>query len=105
MIFPIQMPTDYLIEDPTASNKRLNIASCALKLVAEESGGEHFNIKKDNELPSIPEKIINGLGEIYSLGFEPANSDFDGSWRQLKVRMANQNNFKVRAKTGYYAKP
>ena len=105
MIFPIQLPTDYLIEDPTASNKRLNIATRALKLIAEESGGEHFNIKKDNELLSIPEKIINGLGEIYSLGFEPANSDFDGSWRQIKVKVVNQNDFKVRAKTGYYAKP
>ena len=105
MIFPIQLPTDYLIEDPTASNKRLNVATRALKLIAEESGGEQFNIKKDNELLSIPEKIINGLGGIYSLGFEPANSDFDGSWRQIKVKVSNQNNFKVRAKTGYYAKP
>lgn len=104
MIFPIQLPTDYLIEDPFASQKRLKIAGRAFQLLAEESGGEYFNIKKDNELLAIPEKIINGLGEIYSLGFEP-NGDFDGSWRQLKVTIANKNDFRVRAKTGYYAKP
>ncbi|MEK7724854.1 MAG: VWA domain-containing protein [Acidobacteriota bacterium] len=104
MIFPIQLPTDYLIEDPFASQKRLKIAGRAFQLLAEESGGEYFNIKKDNELLAIPEKIINGLGEIFSLGFEP-NGDFDGSWRQLKVKITNQNDFRVRAKTGYYAKP
>lgn len=103
MIFPIQLPTDYLIEDPFASQKRLKIAGRAFQLLAEESGGEYFNIKKDNELLAIPEKIINGLGDIYSLGFEP-NGDFDGSWRQLKVKIS-QNDFRVRAKTGYYAKP
>lgn len=104
MFFPIQLPTDYLIEDPTASQKRLNVATRALKLIAEESGGEHFNIKKDDELLTIPERIINGLGAVYNLGFEPANTDFDGSWRQIKVKI-NQNDFRVRAKTGYYAKP
>ncbi len=105
MVFPIQLPTDYLEGDPTASKKRLKIAGRALELLAEESGGEYFNIKNNNDLLSIPEKITNGLGEIYSLGFAPSNTDFDGSWRTLKVKVANQNNFKVRAKTGYYAKP
>ena len=104
-IFPIQLPTDYLEEDPTASKKRLSVATRALELLAGESGGEYFNIRKDSELLSIPEKIINGLGEIYNLGFEPANTNFDGSWRRLKVKLANRNDFRVRAKTGYYAKP
>jgi len=104
-VFPIQLPTDYLEEDPAASKKRLRIAGRALELLAEESGGEYFNIKKEKDLLSIPEKITNGLGEIYNLGFDPANANFDGSWRQLKVKAANQNNFKIRAKTGYYAKP
>lgn len=105
LFFPIQLPTDYLDEDPAASKKRLKIAGRALELLAEDSGGEYFNIKNENELLSIPEKITIGLGEIYNLGFDPLNSDFDGSWRELKVKVANQNNFKIRAKTGYYAKP
>lgn len=105
MIFPIQLPTEYLQEDPAASQKRLKIAGRALELLAQESGGEYFNIKNDNELISIPEKITIGLGEIYSLGFDSSNTDFDGSWRELMVKVANQNSFKVRARTGYYAKP
>jgi VWFA-related protein len=101
MVFPIQLRNDL----PDASKKHLKIAGRALEFLAEESGGEYFNIKKDDELLSIPEKITNGLGEIYNLGFLPLNSDFDGSWREIKVKVANQNDFKVRSKTGYYAKP
>ncbi len=104
-VFPIELPTDYLEEDPAASQKRLKIAGRAFELLAQESGGEYFNIKNEKDLLSIPEKITAGLGEIYNLGFEPTNTNFDGSWRQLKVNVASQTNFKVRAKTGYYAKP
>jgi VWFA-related protein len=104
-VFPIQLPTDYLSEDPAASQKRLKISGRAFELLAQESGGEYFNIKNEKDLLSIPEKITTGLGEIYNMGFEPTNTNFDGSWRQLKVKVANQTNFKVRAKTGYYAKP
>ena len=50
LFFPIQLPTDYLDEDPAASKKRLKIAGRALELLAEDSGGEYFNIKNENEV-------------------------------------------------------
>lgn len=103
--FSIQLPTDYLQEDPFASKRRIGIAKRALWMLAEESGGEYFNIREDNELLAIPERIINSIGETYSLGFEPSNTNFDGSWRQLKLKIINHNNVIIRAKTGYYAKP
>jgi Ca-activated chloride channel family protein len=105
IIFPIQVTTDFLIEDPTASKRRLNIANRALSLLAEESGGEYFKLKNDDELLTIPERVTNALGDIYSLGFESSNTNFDGAWRQLTVKVINHNDFKVRARTGYYAKP
>jgi VWFA-related protein len=104
-VFPIQLPTDYLSEDPAASEKRLRVSRKAFELLAQESGGEYFNIKNEKDLLSIPQKITSGLGEIYNMGFEPKNTDFDGSWRQLNVKTSNQTSLKLRAKTGYYAKP
>ena len=105
IIFPIQVPTDFLIEDPYASKRRLNIAGRALWMLAEESGGEYFKLKNDDELLTVPDRVTHAVGDIYNLGFESSNTDFDGSWRQLKVKVLNHDDFKIRAKTGYYAKP
>lgn len=75
-----------------------------LQMLAEETGGQVYYAKKLNDLNGIYENIINDLGKVYSLGYQPTNAVQDGSWRTLTIKIPAHPNLIVRAKPGYYAR-
>ena len=75
--------------------------------LAEMSGGRAFPVSRLSDLPDIATKIAMELRNQYVLGYRPSNTEHDGTWRKIRVRIGNLPKgfppLNVYAKTGYYA--
>ena len=75
--------------------------------MAEMSGGRAFPVSRLADLPDIATKIAMELRNQYVLGYRPSNTEHDGSWRKIRVRIDRLPRgfppLNVYAKTGYYA--
>ena len=74
--------------------------------LAEMSGGRSFPVSRLNDLPDIATKIGMELRNQYVLGYRPSNTQRDGTWRRIRVRLELPKGLpplNVYAQTGYYA--
>jgi VWFA-related protein len=78
-------------------------AQQSLSMLAEESGGQYYQAKNAGDLKGIYEQVINELGQVYSIGYEPKNDARDGGWRALSVKVKTQPKLMTRTRSGYYA--
>jgi VWFA-related protein len=74
-----------------------------LNLLADESGGLFYKAKKIEDLNGIYEQVIQDLGKVYSLGYRSSRPQRDGTWRPVKVEIADHPELKARTRPGYYA--
>jgi len=75
----------------------------SLWMLAEESGGQFYKANDVKDLSGIYEQVINELGQIYSIGYEPKNEMRDGGWRNLTVKIKMRSDLIARTRRGYYA--
>ncbi|HEY0407009.1 MAG TPA: VWA domain-containing protein [Pyrinomonadaceae bacterium] len=80
------------------------LARQQLGQLAAESGSPLYRARRVEDLKGVYEQVIRDLGTVYSIGYQPANRQRDGSWRSINVRLANRPELAVRVKRGYYAK-
>jgi VWFA-related protein len=73
------------------------------KRLAEDTGGRAIDVANPKKLQSAFDQISDELRTEYSLGYYPANSNPDGSYRQLKLQLTNKK-YKVFTRKGYYAR-
>jgi VWFA-related protein len=73
-----------------------------LKKLSEETGGRVIKVKNQKETAAAFQQIANELRTQYLLGYTPANSKHDGSFRRIRVRLL-KGDYKVQARHGYYA--
>ena len=81
--------------------------SSNLKQIADETGGEVLTDKPEN-LDRTFNDLINHLRTRYALGFVSTNRKRDGSFRKLKIELANappkpEDRLVVKTKRGYVA--
>jgi len=78
-----------------------------LRQVAEETGGLAFFPNSVYDLEDITTRISIELKNQYLLGYASTNSEADGKWRNIQVRLepprALPSGLTVRAKRGYFA--
>ena len=72
-----------------------------LKKFANETGGKPFFPLKIQDLASSFVDIREELRAQYQIGYRPSNGRLDGTFRKIRVDVADKR-FKVRARTGYY---
>src|SRR5438105_9574493 len=72
-----------------------------LKKFAEETGGKPFFPLKIQDLASSFLDIHDELRSQYQIGYRPSNGKMDGTFRRIRVDIADKR-FKARARTGYY---
>ena len=98
-----------LADDPSllrggAGTERVSFESAhALSRFASESGGRLFTPRTARELPAIYEAIGQELGNQYVIGYVPAGSGGDGSFRHVSVGVLQPRVGLARTRTGYYA--
>lgn len=102
LIVPIYLDTEEDYGNPFVKEEYEN-ARRTLNLLADESGGTYYRARKISDLNGVYEQVINDLGKVYSLGYEPTNATRDRSWRWVKVSIANHPELVARTRPGYYA--
>jgi VWFA-related protein len=73
-----------------------------LKKMSEETGGRVFKVSRKNGLPEIFAQIQEEMRSQYAIGYTPANSEKDGSFRRIEIKTKDKNQ-KVQARRGYFA--
>jgi Ca-activated chloride channel family protein len=74
--------------------------------VAEMTGGRQFPVEDLKELPDITRKISLELRSLYVLGYSPSNTNSDGKWRKIRVKLVPPRGLpplQSFSKSGYYA--
>lgn len=74
-----------------------------MTMLANETGGQMYRAKGINDLNGIYEQIVNDLGKVFTIGYEPKNEKRDGGWRDLTVKIKSQPNLTAKTRRGYYA--
>jgi VWFA-related protein len=73
---------------------------------AMATGGQAFFPTSLKDLDGMYERILGEIAGRYSLGYVSTNETMDGTWREVKIRLADRpelRNAKVRTRAGYYA--
>jgi VWFA-related protein len=76
--------------------------TATLSKMAEQTGGRMFRADNDQSLRLAFDEISRELRTLYSLGYSPTNTQQDGSFRKIDVRVKT-GGMKVQARKGYYA--
>ena len=77
-----------------------------LNSFATTTGGPAFFPSSIKDLDEMYEKILREIAGRYSLGYVSSNTKMDGTWREVKIRLADKpelRNAKIRTRAGYYA--
>jgi Ca-activated chloride channel family protein len=77
-----------------------------LEELADETGGREYPVSSLNDLPDISARIGNQLRNQYLLGYSPANSERDGKYRIIKLKVVPQleiPDLRVYYRHGYYS--
>ena len=72
----------------------------ALTNAVVQSGGRIFGVTSTSEIGPVFFQILEELREQYVLGYYPNNSQDDGRWHRVRVRV-EANGVEVRAPRGY----
>ena len=100
LIIPIYLDTE---GDDSFSQRIYANARRTLERLADESGGLYYKAKKIDDLNGVYDQVILDLGKVYSLGYTSTRPQRDGTWRKVKIEIANRPDLKTRARPGYYA--
>lgn len=76
-------------------------AEFVLKQLSQETGGRAFFPTSATELPRIYEQIADELSSQYALAYSSKNSQRNGAWRRIAVRVGRPG-LTARTRQGYY---
>jgi VWFA-related protein len=74
-----------------------------LSRLAVETGGRVIRVEGFEKMQAAFEQIAQELHSQYSLGYRPANQNWDGAFRKVSIQAGK--GYKISARDGYYAKP
>lgn len=80
-------------------------AKRALTALAHASGGLAFFPKELSEVERIALQIAHEIRNQFMIAYSPTNTNFDGSFRRVKVTVDAPGKPMVRTRSGYYATP
>lgn len=96
LIYTIDMSAD----DP--SNRRRILNQAVLRNFAEKTGGSFVPTPGGLALREAFGRIVDELGNQYTLTYQPTNIKKDGKWRALELRVA-RGGLVIRTRKGYNA--
>ena len=72
-----------------------------LQKFSDETGGKMFRPLKNEDLAASFVNIREELRAQYQIGYRPSNGNMDGSFRRIRVDIADRR-YQARARSGYY---
>jgi VWFA-related protein len=73
-----------------------------LRRMSDETGGHVFTVDRKHPLNEVFKEIQDEMRNQYSIGYESINSDRDGTFRHIEIKVDNPD-YRVQARSGYYA--
>lgn len=74
-----------------------------LYMIAEQTGGRMYTLVSVEGLSPAYAEIADDLAASYYLAYNPTNTNRDGKWRKISIRVKNRPEATVRTRKGYYA--
>lgn len=74
----------------------------ALKKFADKTGGRFISTPGGREMREAFENIVEELGTQYTLGYYPSNTEKDGKWRKIELKLPDKS-LEIRTREGYQA--
>ena len=84
---------------------RFTDSAYAMTTLARETGARAFFPGNVHELKHVYDMIAEELESQYSIAYAPTNTQLDGQFRRVSVRVTASPSFRPRARTGYTATP
>jgi len=76
-----------------------------MKKLTQETGGRVIEVgNKMDKLKQAFDQVAEELRSQYNVGYTPTNAALDGTFRKVEIH-ANNKDYKIQARTGYYATP
>jgi VWFA-related protein len=75
-----------------------------IKRMAEDTGGRVLKVNRKHSLEDVFGEIQEEMRSQYALGYTPADSNKDGSFRKIEIKLADKA-LRVHARKGYFATP
>ena len=73
-----------------------------LKKFADKTGGKYVSTPGGIAMRETFKRIVEELGVLYTVSYEPTNTKKDGKWRALELRVSRPN-LTIRTRKGYNA--
>ena len=70
--------------------------------MSEQTGGSMYEVKKPAEIERVFSRISEDLRHLYFLAYKPQSHGEDGKWRKIDLMLKGVEDYKVRAKQGYF---
>jgi VWFA-related protein len=86
--------------EPEAAGVRFDGLADGTNSLAIDTGG--LMIRNENNIGRALDRIADDAGRYYVLAYQPANTNFDGKYRAIHVRVKREG-LRVRARKGYLA--
>jgi VWFA-related protein len=75
-----------------------------LDYIATQSGGTVYTAKKIDDLSEIYDRVMKGVGTVYTLGFSPDGESAGVAWRTIKVEVPSRPTLTLRHRPGYFTR-
>ncbi len=90
------------MSSPDEGNSRRGMNQAVLKNFASRSGGTFVAAAGGQALRDAFKRIVQELGSQYTLAYQPRESNKDGKWHAIEVRI-DKPGLTIRARKGYHA--
>jgi len=73
-----------------------------LKKMSDETGGHVYEVDRKHSLNNVFDELQQEMRSQYAIGYSPTNTNKDGSYRKVEIKLKDKD-LKVQARKGYYA--
>jgi len=105
-IYPIYFDTEYQVTvrmRGSDTHESYVTAREQLQRIADETGGTLFKADRAEDLEGVYQRVASELQTLYSVSYNPADKNYDGTWRNVGVKV-KQGTAMARTKRGFYAR-
>jgi Ca-activated chloride channel family protein len=73
-----------------------------LNELSEKTGGAFYRVKKADDFAEVFQTIASNLRHLYLISYKPPGDGADGRWRKIDIQVHGVQNYRLRAKQGYF---
>ncbi len=103
-IFPIFLDTSDA-NSGFLSRRMFEDGRRTLAYLADQSAGKLYAAKKVEDLAQIYDRVLDDVGTVYTLGFDPVTDITDTKWRTIRVDVPSRPGIKLNHRPGYFPRP